>query len=151
MPEAIDIPTASLTTIRKTLAGKTVAIDDDVQGIAKQLQEIDKTLHLQVSEQDGDLIWIVMQIVPEADGSLTEHFVTDMVGDLDQRLLQRVRQVTGRGYDIAKEIEAAEAEAEKAQDAKRREQMGPIAEKLAHAFKVDHDIKNRITVPRIWK
>lgn len=148
MSEAINIPTASIATIRKTLQGRTVSIEDDVQGIAKQIAEIDSSLGLQVSEQEGELVWIVVQRFAEEDGSTSEHFVTDMVGELDQRILQRVRQVTGRGYDLIAEIDKAEAEADREQDRRRLEQMGPVAEKLAYAFKKDlHADKRRIFVP----
>lgn len=126
----VDIEPASIAQIRKSLKGELILIDDDVQGIAAALREVNDDFRLHYDPYQD--IWVVMQL---HDGQ--EKLVTTHTGDLDHRLVQRVRQVAARGYDYAAELERSEREAERKRDRDRRESIGPIGERLAHAMAKD--------------
>ncbi|UTI65607.1 hypothetical protein NBH00_05200 [Paraconexibacter antarcticus] len=144
----VEISPATITQVHQAM-GRTkslVLVDDDVQGIATSLQEIDDSLHLHYDPQQD--IWVVTQEVHQPDGTVEDKLVTTHSGDLDHRLLNRVRQVTGRGYDMHADIEASERAAERVRDRERLEQVGPTAERLLHALRRDlgYD-QDRIFVP----
>lgn len=145
MSDIIDIPAGSMNTVRDTLRHGLVAISDDVQGVASDLQEIDASLFL-YRDEEADL-WVVWQEKHQPDGSVTENLVTTMRGALDKRLVHRVRRVAADDYNLAAELERSDAEAEREQDHKRRETVGPVAERLLHAMQRDTGVKNRIFLP----
>ena len=141
----IDIPAGSMNVVRDTLRHGMVAIADDVQGIARDLQEIDPSFKLFRAEAED--LWVVWQEQDLPDGSHAENLVTTMTGPLDKRIVQRVREITSGDYDLVAEIEKREAEVEREQDHKRREQIGPVAERLLHAMRKDTGIKDRVFLP----
>jgi hypothetical protein len=129
---------------------RSITIDNDVHGIAKRLYELDPSLRLQATEEDGEILWLVIQLSDEhgnpQDNGPKENFVTSMKGELDQRLLKRMEKVAGRGYDLVKEMEKAEREADAENERQRMEVMGPAAEKLMHALRKDFDVKNKVSL-----
>lgn len=142
----VDIQPGSIAQVQAALSGHMIVVDDDVQGIANGLQEIDSSLRL---HYDGHQeLWVVTQEVHRPDGSVDEKLVTSHAGDLDHRLLNRVRQIASRDYDFAGEIERSERAAESAAASAHSETVGPLAERLLHAMKKDlgYD-QNRIFVP----
>lgn len=145
MSEFIDIPAGQMNAVRDTLRHGMVAISDDVQGVARDLQDIDASLRLFRAEDDD--LWVVWQDKDHPDGSTSENLVTTMTGALDKRLVARVRQITSGDYDLALELERVEAQDQREQDHKRRESVGPVAERLLHAMHKDLGVKTRVFVP----
>lgn len=150
MSQALTIPTGTIAQVSKAMKGvRSITIDNDVHGVAVRLAELDPTLRLQVTEEDGEILWLVVQMcrnnIPDPNGD-EEKFVTSMKGELDQRLLKRMEQVAGRGYDLVAEIEKAEAEADRENERQRLETMGPIAEKMMHALRTDFDVKGKVSM-----
>src|SRR4051812_42242161 len=98
----LDITPASMMQVRLGRGGRVVYIDDDVCGIAKQIQEINPDLRLAFNE--GGEYFVVYQLVPDG-----EHLVTTAM-ELDARLVERVREISAPDYNLAAELEKHEAE-----------------------------------------
>lgn len=148
--ERIEIQPASVAQVHRTKVGRNVLIDDDVQGIARDIAEIDKSLCLEFDP--GEELYIVFQKIDEPDGSRVERLVTtwsvERNGDLDKRLVARIRQIASEGYDYAKELDRIDREAAAAEDKRMDEQFGPVAEKLGWALLKDlGEDQGRIFVP----
>lgn len=150
--ERIEIQPASIEQVRRGRAGKSVLVSDDVGGVAKDLAQIDPTLKL-VAYVDED-IYAVEQHVQLSSGQVEEHLVTTST-TCDQRLVERIREITRPGYDVAAEQERIETEAQARHTAEQRERVGDAAERLAFALSRDlgrHEIANtkssRIVLPR---
>ena len=137
----MDIKPASLAQVQRSRTGKLIQIDDDVLGIAQQLHEIDENLHLRYSEA-GEY-FVIFHTDPETK---TEHFVLSSV-DLNPQIVERIRQISSNSYDFVKEIEKQEAQAERDNDHRIREQSGDIAERFFHARRKDLGITSKIFVP----
>jgi hypothetical protein len=144
----MEIRPASLAQISKGRSGQLVAIDDDVQGVANALFEIDPHIRLRYSEA-GE--YFVVYYKPdeweEGDG-----YMIFTARDLDHRIVQKMREVHARclnpGYSLAAEMEKAEAEAKRQADHQWSEEHGEMHERLAHALReqAGYD-KQRIFVP----
>jgi len=125
----VDLEPASIAQVKMMKDGRVLEIDDDVSGIAKQLAEIHPSLKLRWSEP-GEY-FVVFQETEEG-----RHLVTTSL-TCDQRLVDRLREVTAEGYDLAYEIEKREAEAKAVHEAKISDQVGEVGERLAHAIRAD--------------
>lgn len=136
----MDIQPATLTQVQRGRLGRTLFIDDDVGGIAQQLLEIDSSLRLAFSEAGGH--FVVKRRTERPDGSYSEQLVTT-AQQLDHRLLDRVRLVCSDHYDTAADMDRVDAQAERDRDHRFHEQVGPIAERLAHAIRKDLGVKTR--------
>lgn len=147
--DRIEISPTNVAQIHRTRVGKNVLIDDDVQGIARDLREIDESLKLEFDPYEE--LYIVFQDVEEPDGSRTEHLVTtwsiELNGPLDKRLVHRMRQIAAEGYDYAAELERVDREAQAAADKRFEEQFEPVADKLGWALLKDLGEQPRIFVP----
>jgi hypothetical protein len=151
VPERIEIQPAGVAQVHRSLRlGDRIVVDDDVQNIASDLRAIRATLRLEYDRAED--LWFVMDLVAKPDGSSEEKLVTvwdaEKNGGIDQRLVQRVREVAAPGYDIAAELEKADREAERERSRRFREQVGPAAEKLKWALRKDLGAdKGRAFVP----
>lgn len=133
----VEIRPASLAQITKARDGQLVQVDDDVQGIANALHEIDHHLRLRFSEA-GE--YFVAYWKPdeweEGDG-----YAIFTAQDLDHRIVHHMRGVYHRcqqpGYSFAQELERAEEKAEAEQDHNWEQQHGEMYEKLAFAMRED--------------
>lgn len=137
----MEIRPASLAQVQRARNGQMVQIDNDVLGVAQQLKEIDEGLHLRYSEAGG--YFVIYYVDPEKK---TEYMVSTMQ-ELDPRAIERMRQISSSSYDLIKEVEKQEAQAEKDRDHQIRENAGPVAERLAHAVRKDLGDTSRIFVP----
>jgi hypothetical protein len=134
-----------LTQVQRARDGRMIAVDDDVQGIAMRLREIDPSLRLSVSEATGH--FVVKQRLERPDGSIKETLVTTSTS-CDGRLLDRIARIASEDYDLAAELEDIDDEAKRADDHAFSEKVGPLAEQLAFAMRKDLGVKGRISVPR---
>jgi hypothetical protein len=135
--DSLYIDPTRILTVRR-VGGSTVEISDDVQGVARSLREIDDRFRLRADlDHVQNLIgWTVELHTPQPDGSVDEHFVC-AYRELDHRVLADARKYTSPGYDLAEELEQAEAKNDAAMEHRRREQVGEIGEQLAHALRTD--------------
>lgn len=120
--------------------GRMVEVASDVTNVAVQLREIDPNLKLLFAMDAKDPYWMVRHDVPKPDGSVEEQLVLTSM-DLGSHIVERVRQITGEGYDFVGELERLDAEAKKREDQKFTDQRAPILEKLEHAVRKDLGIK----------
>ena len=125
-----------------------VEIDDDVQGVANALSEIDTHLRLRYSEAGG--YWVVYWLPEEWEEG--DGYLITTAQDLDHRLVHHMRQVVHRcqqpGYSLAGELDDADAKAEAEAEHAFAEQNGEMLERMAHAMREDRGYnKTRIFVP----
>lgn len=144
----IDPAPATLAQVRQARNGQLIGVEDDVLGIARDLRDIDASLHLRYAElPDGfDDYWVVYRIVEHADGSEEEQLVTT-AAELDARIVQRVRKIASDGYDLVAELDRLDREREAQREQELHERNGPIAERLFHALRKDLGTQDRIFVP----
>lgn len=124
-------------------------IDDDVQGVANALSEIDPHIRLRYSER-GEY-WVTYwkgDSEDEGDGYFISTFQ-----ECDHRIVKRMREVyhhcTRPGYSLADELDKADAKAKKAKSSAWSEKHGEMFERMAFAMR--HDLgydQHRIYVPR---
>lgn len=148
--ERIEIQPANVAQVHRTSVGKNILIDDDVQGIARDLATIDPSLKLEFDPHEE--LYIVYQARLLGDGSVEDTLVTtwsvERNGPLDKRLSKRVAQIASEGYDYAAELDRIDREAQAAEDHAFTERFGPMAERLADALLKDlGEDKGRIFVP----
>jgi hypothetical protein len=137
----------SASAVQVSDAGELVEVSDDVLGIARDLREIDPSLHLRYSEKQD--IWIVFQLEnhPITGEELKKQLVTTSQ-TLNPEIVERVRKITSDSYDLVGELE--QIEKQKKRDARHalRESLGEKGEKLAWALRKDtHRDQRRIFVP----
>jgi hypothetical protein len=143
----VEIEPAGLMQVTRTERGKLVAITDDVQGVARDLRDFDRGLKLWFNpDQD----YYVVYHVTMRDGEVKEDLVLT-ARELDPRVVQRVKQIAGTEYDFVKEMEQMDAAAERARQHAFSEQLGPRAERLAHAIRKDLGMKPRAFITRDLK
>lgn len=136
MTQAFEISPASLAQVQATDRGKMVAIDDDVQNVAADLQAIDPGLKLFFNPSDEGGYFSIELHRELPNGSTQEELVTT-AQELDQRLVERVRQIDSAGYSYADELDRADAAALRAHESHMHEKIGVAGEKLRHALKKD--------------
>lgn len=144
----MEIRPASLAQIAKARNGQMVEIDDDVQGVANALGEIDSHLRLRFSEAGG---YYVVYWKPE-EWEEGDGYLITTAQDLDHRLAHHMRQVVHRcqqpGYSLAGELDEADAKAKADADQTFVEENGELVERMAHAMREDRGYnKTRIFVP----
>jgi hypothetical protein len=137
---------ATLAQISRNREGRMVHIEDDVQGVANDLHEIDSHLRLRYSEAGG---YFVVYLKTDADVDEGDGHLVLTAQDCDQRIVQRIRRIMQSDYDYMAELDKAEAKAKEEKDAAWSEKIGPIAERLAFAMRKElgYD-KSSVVIPR---
>lgn len=146
----MEIQPASLPKIETGRGGRVVFIDDDALDIAKELAKIDLPEDygsLRLGWNEFGEYFVVVQVMPSGEEQLVTVWDPELNGQVDYRLIERVKKVIHPSYDIAKELEKIDKAAEKAADRKFQEQVGDYAERLASAVRKDIGATNRIFVP----
>jgi hypothetical protein len=141
---------ADLAQISRGRHGEMVLIENDVQGVANSLAEIDPHLRLRFSEAgEYFVVYWKPDDEPEGNGEL----VTTAL-DLDMRIVELVRELYWKakqpGYSFADELAAEQERRQAVEGAKFTEEHGEMFERLAHAMRKDlgYD-KGRVFVPDV--
>jgi hypothetical protein len=145
----MEIRPASLAMFTKGNKGQLVPIDDDVQGVANALNEIDHHFRLRYSEAgEYFVVYWKGDEEPEGDG-----YLITTAQELDHRLVNHVGEIYKRcqapGYSFADELERTEAEARKEKDHEFKERHGEMYEQMAYAMR--HDLgydQQRVFIPK---
>lgn len=130
----------------KGRAGQMVPIDDDVQGVANALNDIDPHLKLRYSEA-GQYFVVYWSADPtQTDEDIEredkgETYVITTAQDLDHRLVHKVGEIYKRcqepGYSLGAELDRIDAADKKAKDAAFTEEHGEMYEQMAYAMRKD--------------
>jgi len=136
----MEIPHASFAQVSRGKDGNRVLITEDVGDIAKRLKEVDGNLILVWNER-GEYFMVIEKL---ENGS--ESIVTT-VPELRPDLIEYVRMLGSEDYDVGKEADRIDKEAERQKDHAFSEKIGARGERLAHALHKDLSHKNRIIVP----
>lgn len=137
----MEIVPATLAQVRAGRDGRRVLIEDDVLDVAQQLKAIDESLSLHWNEQGSYFVVI------HTDEKGTENLVLT-ARELDNRVIDRVRQIGSANYDFLAEVDRLDKQAERDADHRFSERTGEIGERLAHAVRQDLQAKNKIILPR---
>ena len=133
----MEIRPASLAMVQLGQGGVLIHIEDDVQNVANGLHEIDPHLRLRYSERGG---YFVVYWKPD-DGDEGDGYLIFTARDLDQRIVQHMRELHHRclqpGFSFAAELDAVEAKQKAERDHAWDEQAGEIGEALAFAMRED--------------
>jgi hypothetical protein len=127
----IDITPASLDQVVRGRGGNLIVIENDVNGVARDIKAIHPDLFLRFNEQGG--YFVVLQDMGPA---CRPHVVTT-AQECDQRLVRRVRLVCSEGYDTGAEMDKHHDERDRANSAQFAEKMGEVSEQLAWAIRED--------------
>jgi len=125
----MEIQPATLDQIVKGRNGKRHLIANDVGNIAKQLKEIDPSFELHYNEKTS--YFVVLQKIGNK-----EHMVTT-AQELDGRIIQRIKEIVNPNYNYEEESIKVQKAVEKESEHRRKEQVGEIGERLAHAMRTD--------------
>jgi hypothetical protein len=133
--QTIEIKPGNVWSVATALkSGKLIAIDNDVQGVANDLHEIDAGFRLRYDP--GEDVYLLSHEGLQPDGSVEEKFVSSFEA-CDQRIVQRAREISAPSYDYVGELDRLEAKAERDKVHEFSEKIGPHAEKLAWALRQD--------------
>ena len=122
-----------------------VIVDADSCAVVKDLQDIDKTLGVRFVDGPSPY-FAVTQTIEHGDGRVEQHLVTTAqafqtefgtYAGLDNRIVERVRQVTHSSYDFMAEAEKNKREWEEARRKEREEVLGEMGEQAAFAVRKD--------------
>jgi len=125
-----------------TSSGDLVTIEGDVLDVAKQLLEIDPCLRLRWSASGGH--FVVYEVVDTGPGKPPDERLVTTAQECDQRIVQRVREISHPDYDYNAELERIDRERDAELDHSFTEQVGEAGERLHHALK---NKKRKIFIP----
>lgn len=147
----LEISPATINQIRSGRGGRVIEIQDDVACIARDLKDVHEDVRLGFNERGGYFVVYQLDREPATGAVMGEHIVTtwdpEVNGELDQRLVQRVRRISQPDYSVADDLDRMDREVEREHDRRFSEQVGEKAELLAHAIRKDLGATNRIFVP----
>jgi hypothetical protein len=131
----VDITPASLDQVIRGRGGELLIIENDVNGVARDIGLIHPDLFLRYNMQ-GDY-FVVLQNM--GDG-VRPHVVTT-AQECDQRLVRKVQAIVqghlNGTYDYGTEVERHHDERDRVNNAEFTEKMGEVSEKLAWAIRTD--------------
>jgi hypothetical protein len=128
-----------------------VVVDADSCTVVGDLRAIDPTLGVRFV--DGpEPFFAVYQDIKHPDGSSEQHLVTTAQAyptafgtftGLDNRVVERVRQITSPGYDFMAEAAKMKAEHDSKETQARRDLLGEMGEQAAWAVRKDLGVKTK--------
>ena len=126
----MEITPATFAQIKTGRDGRRVTITEDVGDVARRLHDISPKLILQWNEYGK--YFVVIERAENGDERLV--FTAQ---ECDDRIVKRAEQITSPSYDFLAEVEQMDRQAEKEKDHKFSEQVGEVAEHMAHALRKD--------------
>lgn len=128
-----------------------VIIDADSCALISDLKRIDKTLEVRFVDGD-EPFFCIYQNIDHEDGRNEQHLVTTAQAyptsfgtftGLDQRLVDRVMQITHPSYDFGAEASQHKTEHDAKLKRDREDILGEIGEQAAHAMRKDMGVKTK--------
>lgn len=121
-----------------------VQVESDVFGVVEQLKRIDSGLHLSYNTKQNVFVLEWRGVNPLGE------YVEDIVGaytELDSRIVHLIEKIGAREnrnrYVLSHELEKLEQQKEREALWEHEQNVGPLAEQLAHALRQDLGVKNR--------
>jgi hypothetical protein len=128
-----------------------VVVDADSCTVAGDLKTIDPTLCVRFVDGPQPF-FAVYQDIKNPDGSSQQHLVTTAQAyptsfgtftGLDNRVVERVREITSPGYDFMAEAAKIKSEYESKQRRAREDKLGEMGEQAAWALRKDLGVKTK--------
>lgn len=132
---------ASLLQVKRGRNGRLVQIERDVLDVVQRIKEISPRLSVDYNDGGG-----YFRVIEHCDDD-RERLVTTCT-ELDNRVVERIREISNPGYDFVAEVERLDNEAEKRKQHEFAEEVGEKGERLAHALRKDLEVKSSIVLPR---
>lgn len=156
----MNVEPASFNQIRLGEDGRLIEVSADVGGVVEKLREIDKGLRVRFAERGH--CWIVYhewhEGCPRNNGNEGSTYLINTSNayqgptgawlGLDDRIVDRMREIGSETYDFAAKLEASRREREDKTLRAKSEKFGEIAEKGAHALRKDLGDTSRAVIPR---
>lgn len=139
--------------------GRTYAVDNDVLGIAEDLDKLSPTIAWRYPEAvEGTVklklrysvsaeIFVVYAEYQLRNGKMCQELV-NASPECDNRLYRRVVETADPNYDFAADMQKVDKEKQQEIDNRFDETMGELAQHLAHAVQKDMGIFFKTFVPR---
>jgi len=111
-----------------------LAVDGDVLGIKRQIEE--KYPELEVYYDEVDSHWVIVEHCKDG----VDRLAIQPFQELDQRILDRLHRADQQALghvDVIEEVDNYNAEVEKDRDYRFDQKIGEASERLRHAFKKD--------------
>lgn len=137
----MEIQPASLDQVMLASNGKRINITSDVGDVVKDLKAIDSNYEVHAVEyfDNGQLsAYFEIRCFNPTHG---KSYLVTTATELDQRIVNRIKEIRDPSYNYADELEKAEQENKDKLEVERKEQIGDIGERLAHAMRKDKGIK----------
>lgn len=125
----MDLSPVSVATVQRSLSGRLVQIDADLNAILAQLVDIDPRFRARFNEREETFVLYL------DDG--TQETLVGVYQEWDERVIARAREVAHPGYNAADEADRQEALAQKAHDDNMQQRLGDAGERLNFALQRD--------------
>jgi hypothetical protein len=135
----MELQPATFAQVQRARNGRMVVVEDDVLDVVRQLQQFDRNLRVRYAENTGHFV------VYEQSEDGEKLVLTAQ--DLDQRVVERVLQISHSSYDYVQELEAGDRQREADREHQFKEQVGEIGERLHHAMAKDLGRTDRAFIP----
>lgn len=113
-------------------------IDAATSQIVKEINEIDPRLHVKYSSRCNFFVLYAKEV---REGREEEYLVRTFT-HLDNRIVERVKQISHHSYDYAQDMEDGEKELDSKKLHAIKEKLGDNAERLAFALRKDLGVKD---------
>ena len=141
----MELEAATLAQVIEGADGRTYEVPSDVGMVVRDLRAIDPTLRVRYSERGRH--FVVYQHIESPDGRVVDHLVLTAL-ELDQRVVNRVREIASPDYDFVADSVRRRAQRERDSKAELRDRIRAEGDRAAHAARKDLGLdKARIFVP----
>lgn len=138
----LEPPRASLGQLQLTNRLEMIRVEQDVLGVVEHLKGIDPGLVLLFDKKQEIYVLYWEGFRAKEEGG-TPEWCEDLVGsylELDQRLINLIERIDGQGrgrYDLERELDRLDREAERERERVFSERIGDQAERLRYALRQD--------------
>jgi Zn-finger domain-containing protein len=135
----MDIEPISVDQLVRDSRGRMTLVEADVGNVVADIQRINPEFRVRVSEHGNFIVYQVR-------GHKENLVLTSAT--LDQRIVQRIREITHPSYDLVADLEVRERAADKKQEEMLDEQIGIHGERIAHALRKDLGVESDVARSR---
>jgi hypothetical protein len=125
----VDLTPVPMATVARSLSGRLVTIDADVNAVMAALVQVDTRFRAYFNEREGTFVLYL------DDGQ--QETLVGVYDSWDERVVRRALEVSHPGYNFADEADRREAQAQKEHDDRMRDKLGDVAERLNFALQKD--------------
>jgi len=137
--DAMELSPVPFATVQRSLSGRLVNIDPELNHILAKLVAIDPRFRARFNEREGTF---VLYLCDEHEETLV-----GIYSEWDERVVRRALEFTHPGYNFAEEADRREREDQRRHDADMHEKAGEVGERLRWAMRKDLGLTDRAFIP----